>query len=45
MSDTATGPSFDVSKRNRVVRRPARGKYDKATVYDILDAALVCHIA
>jgi nitroimidazol reductase NimA-like FMN-containing flavoprotein (pyridoxamine 5'-phosphate oxidase superfamily) len=28
-----------------VVRRPHRGKYDKATVYDILDAALLCHIA
>jgi len=45
MSDTATGPSFEISRRNRVVRRPARGKYDKATVYDILDSALVCHIA
>ena len=43
MSQTA--PDFDVTPRNRVVRRPARGKYDKATVYDILDAALVCHIA
>ena len=37
--------SFDITPRNRVVRRPARGKYDKATVYDILDSALVCHIA
>ncbi len=37
--------SFAISARNRVVRRPQRGKYDKATVYDILDAALVCHIA
>jgi nitroimidazol reductase NimA-like FMN-containing flavoprotein (pyridoxamine 5'-phosphate oxidase superfamily) len=41
MSETA----FELSKRNRVVRRPTRGKYDKATVYDILDSALVCHIA
>ncbi len=45
MSETTPGPSFEVSPRNRVVRRPQRGKYDKATVYDILDAALVCHIA
>lgn len=36
---------FEKSPRNRVVRRPHRGKYDKATVYDILDSALVCHIA
>jgi nitroimidazol reductase NimA-like FMN-containing flavoprotein (pyridoxamine 5'-phosphate oxidase superfamily) len=45
MSDTPAAAAFEVSKRNRVVRRPARGKYDKATVYDILDSALVCHIA
>jgi uncharacterized protein len=45
MSEAATGPSFETSSRNRVVRRPARGKYDKATVYDILDSALLCHIA
>ncbi len=40
-----TGPDFEITARNRVVRRPARGKYDRATVYDILDSALVCHIA
>jgi uncharacterized protein len=40
-----TGESFDVSKRNRVVRRHQRGRYDKKTVYDILDSGLVCHIA
>ncbi len=45
MSETETAASFAITKRNRVVRRPQRGKYDKATVYDILDAALVCHIA
>jgi len=45
MSDTPAAAAFEVSTRNRVVRRPARGKYDKATVYDILDSALVCHIA
>jgi nitroimidazol reductase NimA-like FMN-containing flavoprotein (pyridoxamine 5'-phosphate oxidase superfamily) len=37
--------SFPITKRNRVVRRHMRGRYDKATVYDILDAALLCHIA
>ena len=46
MPDTIpTGPSFPKTRRNKVVRRPLRGKYDKATVYDILDSALVCHIA
>jgi nitroimidazol reductase NimA-like FMN-containing flavoprotein (pyridoxamine 5'-phosphate oxidase superfamily) len=45
MPDTIADPSFEISKRNRVVRRPQRGKYDKKTVYDILDSALVCHIA
>jgi len=45
MSETATPPSFEISSRNRVVRRSHRGKYDKKTVYDILDSALVCHIA
>ena len=36
---------FPVTKRNKVVRRPQRGRYDKATVYDILDSAMVAHIA
>jgi len=36
---------FEITARNKVVRRPHRGKYDKATVYDILDAAMLCHIA
>jgi uncharacterized protein len=37
--------SYPVTKRNRVVRRPMRGHYDKATVHAILDAAMLCHIA
>jgi nitroimidazol reductase NimA-like FMN-containing flavoprotein (pyridoxamine 5'-phosphate oxidase superfamily) len=37
--------SFAVTARNRVVRRGQRGRYDRKTVYDILDAALLCHIA
>lgn len=45
MSETVTEPAFQVSKRNRVVRRGQRGRYDKRTVYDILDAAMVCHVA
>ena len=45
MSEALTEPAFEVSKRNRVVRRGQRGRYDKRTVYDILDSAMVCHIA
>lgn len=46
MSDPAPSPpDFAVSRRNKVTRKPARGRYDKASVYDILDAAMVCHIA
>jgi hypothetical protein len=36
---------FPITKVNRVRRRPARGHYDRKTVYQILDAALVCHIS
>lgn len=37
--------SFEKTERNRVRRRPDRGRYDRKTVYEILDAAMVCHIA
>lgn len=37
--------SFPVTERNRVRRQHDRGRFDKATVYDILDAAMVAHIA
>lgn len=32
------------SDRDRVRRKPDRGRYDEATVHAILDAALVCHV-
>jgi len=41
----ATDTRFAVTRRNRVMRRPTRGVYDKKAVYDILDSAIVCHIA
>jgi uncharacterized protein len=37
--------SFPVTNRNRVRRRQERGRFDRATVYDILDSAMVAHIA
>ncbi len=42
---TGAEASFPVSAVNRVKRVHERGHYDKKTVYEILDAALVCHIA
>jgi nitroimidazol reductase NimA-like FMN-containing flavoprotein (pyridoxamine 5'-phosphate oxidase superfamily) len=41
MDDT----SFPITNRNRVRRRQERGRFDRATVYDILDSAMVAHIA
>ncbi|MFO1081015.1 MAG: pyridoxamine 5'-phosphate oxidase family protein [Reyranellaceae bacterium] len=40
-----TAESFGVTSVNRVRRVHERGRYDRKTVYEILDAALVCHIA
>ena len=40
MSDT-----YPVTRRNKVVRRHERGRYDKETVHAILDAGLMAHIA
>jgi nitroimidazol reductase NimA-like FMN-containing flavoprotein (pyridoxamine 5'-phosphate oxidase superfamily) len=37
--------SYPVTRRNKVVRRPQRGHYDKATVHAILDGALLAHIS
>ena len=36
---------FPVTNRNRVRRMHERGRFDRATIYDILDSALVGHIA
>jgi nitroimidazol reductase NimA-like FMN-containing flavoprotein (pyridoxamine 5'-phosphate oxidase superfamily) len=37
--------AYTITRRNKVVRRPTRGFYDKATVHAILDSALMAHIA
>ncbi len=44
MADVAE-TDFPVTNRNRVRRTPDRGRFDRATVYDILDSAMVAHIA
>lgn len=36
---------YAISEVNKVRRVHERGRYDKATVHAILDAALICHIA
>lgn len=37
--------SFDKTPVNQVKRVPDRGKYDRESVYSIVDEALVCHVA
>lgn len=36
--------TFPVTDLNKVKRIPKRGQYDKATIYEILDAAFMCHV-
>ena len=43
--EAADNTAFEVSEVNRVRRVHDRGRYDRKTIYEILDAALVCHIA
>lgn len=36
---------FPITEKTEITRLPKRGEYDKATIYSILDEALVCTIA
>lgn len=36
--------NFLITERNKIKRSPHRGAYDRETVYEILDAAFVCHV-
>ncbi len=36
--------AFPKTARNKVKRLPERGHYDAATIYPIVDAALICHV-
>ncbi len=36
--------SFEITARNRIIRHPERGVYDKAEIYPIIDEALFCHV-
>lgn len=42
---TTPSDQFARTDLNTVKRLPKRGAYDKATIYEILDAGLLCHVA
>jgi nitroimidazol reductase NimA-like FMN-containing flavoprotein (pyridoxamine 5'-phosphate oxidase superfamily) len=44
-NDDEAAATFPVTPVNRLKRLASRGHYDKKTIYAILDAALICHIA
>ena len=44
MPDTTVLPSFTPTPRTRVRRVHERGRYDRETVFAILDSAMMCHI-
>jgi hypothetical protein len=45
MDEAPITDAYPVTPRNRVKRLHERGRYDRATVHAILDAAMLCHIA
>jgi nitroimidazol reductase NimA-like FMN-containing flavoprotein (pyridoxamine 5'-phosphate oxidase superfamily) len=36
--------TFTTSRRNKLVRHPERGQYDRESIYQILDEGLICHV-
>jgi len=36
---------FEKSTRSRIRRLPKRGVYDKASIYQIIDAGMICHVS
>jgi nitroimidazol reductase NimA-like FMN-containing flavoprotein (pyridoxamine 5'-phosphate oxidase superfamily) len=42
---TDSADAFPVSERNRLRRLHERGRYDKASIYPILDSAMICHVS
>ena len=45
MSSHTPSITLPVTERTRVKRLPARGVFDRAAIYAILDEAIVCHVA
>jgi uncharacterized protein len=44
-SETAVADTFPVTERNRVKRLHERGSYDRAAVFAVLDAGVLCHVS
>ena len=44
-ADAFPANAFPVSARNKIKRMHERGSYDKAAVFRVLDAALLCHVS
>jgi len=44
MPDSTSPPDFVPTARTRVRRMHERGRYDRETIYAILDSALLCHV-
>jgi nitroimidazol reductase NimA-like FMN-containing flavoprotein (pyridoxamine 5'-phosphate oxidase superfamily) len=38
-------PAFQPTERSRLARQPVRGAYDEASIFAILDAAMLAHVA
>ena len=45
MTDIDPSTAYPVTPRNRVKRLHERGRYDRASVWGVLDAAMLCHVA
>ena len=45
MTDIDPAAAYPVTPRNRVKRLHERGRYDRASVWAVLDEAMLCHVA
>ena len=45
MTDIDPAAAYPVTPRNRVKRLHERGRYDRASVWAVLDASMLCHVA
>lgn len=45
VSNSNESPQYPITARNKVKRMKERGHYDTETIYELLDSALLCHIA
>ena len=45
MSEPKKNSKFPITERNKVKRLRKRAHYDRETLYEVLDAAVICHMA